>query len=209
MVKTFIKFKLILIIVINEIVDKLFQFEKLQLDKPLSEFQLPFSNNKFKLEFWSPFYYDSWGVVIRDSSGIIGFKEFNGIIDVKPSKSKFGFSPGFSRNFKGFDNYLSEYFYNLLEGETTNNALYVKEAFRDNYSGIGKTIISVSLEIMKRILKNAGKFKDNYSMFMTRECSTDIYQKYFGAKRSSNYDSRQDVVVFTNVICPNIDITKK
>ncbi len=194
---------------IEEVVDKLLSFDKLGVFEPLSEFQLPFLDGGLSLQLWAP-YPDLWGVVMNLNSTPVGYKEFVGLTDVFPRMSTQGFHAGFPTSFDGYESHLSFIISRLMHDEPTTQALYVKETIRDCYSGIGKAIISTSLEIMKRLLRKENKFRDNYPMFMALECSKaakNMLYKYYQARPASNYDTRsQDIVVFTDVVCPEIEI---
>lgn len=193
---------------LNEIVNKLLEPTKYEQGKPLREVQLPFFDGEFKIQLWSNPYRDFWGVTIMNDSQMIGYKQFIGPTDVSPRMSDLSPSPGFQRYFYGFENHLSGFFPPMMK-VSTNQALFLKEEFREKYQGIGKTIITASLEIMKRILQEQNKFRPKGSLFMTKECSTNIYYDYYQAKCATDYEGFQDVVIFSNATYPEFKIDRK
>ena len=168
--------------------------------------QLPFLDGKFHVELWTG--YDIQNeVVIKTGNELVGFKEFRGPEDVSPRMCGDFYNPGFSRSFLGFHSHLNGYIGDYFG---TNAAVFVKPEYRNKYSGIGKTMLSITFEIMKEILKDNGLFRENYPMFMAKEVSTSIYTTHFQAKSATDYyKSNNDFVVFTNVTYPEFDIKLK
>jgi hypothetical protein len=223
---------------LNQIIEKLLDVEIMlpKYESPISKCILPFLDNQFIVERYFLNNEDK-AVTIRDTKNkdnnlvgdiLVGYFQYQGIVEVNSRYVNFHEDS----SFRGFESEMQDYFAQEITGvnkKPYSQAIYVRDDYKLKYSGLGKMMVSLALELMIEELrtkefKNSEKstitkeYLDAYRkkpirkipIFMGKRVHTSLFSKYYQAERIPyETEPEDDLVIYLDFKHPELEIKLK